>query len=121
MTRHDEEVSELQQLLEELRIVKVEQENLKEELLHIKTELKQQRTGTPVKATSADESHIEERRPLTIEDIEVGDRVVIRNPRANQDATGTIIGFTPTGQVRIKTANRPIIRRIPSNLEKVTL
>ena len=121
MTRHDAEVLELQQLLEELRIVKAEQEILKEELVHIKTELKQQQAGMPVKATSVDGSHIEERRPLTNADIEVGDRVVIRNPRANQDATGIIIGFTPTGQVRIKTANRHIIRRIPSNLEKVTL
>ena len=110
-------LQQLQELLQELHIVKSEHDTLKREVALLRTELERQNYA-PVQATVVEDSDVStSRSPLTRADIQVGDRVIIRNPRANQNASGTIIGFTPTGLVRIRTANNQTIRRIPSNLE----
>ena len=110
-------IQQLQDLLQELHIVKREHETLKEEVALLRTKLEHQ-NFTPVQATVVANNDVSaDRIPLTRTDIEIGYRVIIRNPRANQNASGTIVGFTPTGLVRIRTANNQTIRRIPSNLE----
>jgi hypothetical protein len=43
---------------------------------------------------------------------------MIINPKARQLSEGTVVGFTPTGFVRMKTADQNIIRRFPFNLQK---
>ena len=110
-------IQQLQDLLQELHIVKREHETLKEEVALLRTKLEHQ-NFTPVQATVVANNDVSaDRIPLTRTDIEIGYRVIIRNPRANQNASGTIVGFTPTGLVRIRTDNNQIVRRIPSNLE----
>ena len=109
-------LQQLQELLQELNIVKSEHDTLKREVALLRTELERQNFA-PVQATVVEDSVSTSRSPLTRSGIQVGDRVIIRNPRANQNASGTIIGFTPTGLVRIRTANNQTVRRIPSNLE----
>ena len=110
-------IQQLQDLLQELHIVKREHETLKEEVALLRTKLEHQ-NFTPVQATVVANNNVSaDRIPLTRTDIEIGYRVIIRNPRANQNASGTIVGFTPTGLVRIRTDNNQIVRRIPSNLE----
>ena len=109
-------IQQLQELLQELHIVKREHETLKEEVALLRAELDHQNL-TPVQATVVANNVSADRIPLTRTDIEIGYRVIIRNPRANQNASGTIVGFTPTGLVRVRTDNNQIVRRIPSNLE----
>ena len=110
-------IQQLQDLLQELHIVKREHETLKEEVALLRTKLEHQ-NFTPVQATVVANNDVSaDRIPLTRTDIEIGYRVIIRNPRANQNASGTIVGFTPTRLIRIRTDNNQIVRRIPSNLE----
>jgi hypothetical protein len=56
-------------------------------------------------------------RKLEVQDITVGDTVVILNPNKNQQSEGQVTGFTNTGQVRIKTKNGNIVRRRAFNLQ----
>ena len=110
-------IQQLQDLLQELHIVKREHETLKEEVALLRTKLEHQ-NFTPVQATVVANNDVSaDRIPLTRTDIEIGYRVIIRNPRANQNASGTIVGFTPTRLIRIRTDNNQIVRRILSNLE----
>ena len=111
-------IQQLQELLQELHIVKREHETLKEEVALLRAELEHQNL-TPVQATVVANNVSADRIPLTRTDIEIGYRVIIRNPRTNQNASGTIVGFTPTELVRIRTDNNQIVRRIPSNLELI--
>ena len=56
-------------------------------------------------------------RKLEIEDITIGDKVLIINSTKNQQNKGTVTGFTTTGQVRVRTNNGNIVRRRAFNLQ----
>jgi hypothetical protein len=50
---------------------------------------------------------------------EVGDKVLIKNPRGDQQDRGIIIDFTASGFAKIQTPNKRIVRRITYNLEHI--
>jgi hypothetical protein len=56
-------------------------------------------------------------RKLEVQDITVGDEVIILNPNNDQQPEGKVTGFTATGQVRIRTKNGSIVRRRAFNLQ----
>ena len=50
---------------------------------------------------------------------DIGDSVIIKNPKKNQQNSGIIIGFTKTGFAKIRTNNGNVIRRITYNLTHI--
>ena len=52
--------------------------------------------------------------------IEIGDKVKIKNPNWNQQNKGIAESLTKTGYVRVKTDNGNIVRRWPTKLAKIT-
>jgi hypothetical protein len=123
----DLNVTDLTDIFKELTLIRTEQRQLKEEVTDLKNQVRAQQqrpkrsTQVPV---STDTVEVNNRRvstaPRTLrrKDLTIGDQVTIINPKGRQLSEGIVVGFTPTGFVRVETADRNIIRRFPFNLQK---
>jgi hypothetical protein len=124
----DLNVTDLTDIFKELTVIRTEQRQLKEEVTDLKSQVRaqQQRSkrSTQVPVNTDATVGVNNRRvstaPRTLrrKDITIGDQVTIINPKGRQLSEGTVVGFTPTGFVRVETADKNIIRRFPFNLRK---
>jgi hypothetical protein len=106
-------VNDLTDILQQLTLIRTEQQVLKEEVTDLRSQVRAQQQRSPESPATRNPP-----RSLRRKDLKTGDQVTILNPKGNQLSTGTVVGFTPTGFVRVKTADQSIIRRFPFNLQK---
>ena len=119
----DLNVTDLTDIFKELTLIRTEQRQLKEEVTDLKNQVRAQQqrpkrsTQVPVSTDTVEVNnrHVSTApRTLRRKDLTIGDQV----PKGRQLSEGTVVGFTPTGFVRVETADRNIIRRFPFNLQK---
>jgi hypothetical protein len=121
----DLNVTDLTDIFTELTLIRTEQRELKKEVTDLKNQVRaQQQRLTQVPVNTDTTVGVNNRRvtsaPRTLrrKDLTIGDQVTIINPKGRQLSEGTVVGFTPTGFVRVETADQNIIRRFPFNLQK---
>ena len=122
----DLNVTDLTEILQQLTLIRAEQRVLKEEVTDLTTQVRAHQQRLPQSSVTSNTAATEVNRrvrdttPRTLrrKDLKVGDQVTIINPKGSQLPTGTVVGFTPTGFVRVQTADQEVIRRFPFNLQK---
>jgi hypothetical protein len=111
MNNKDDKLDTLTELLNQLQLTNASNAHTINEAQTIINELRQQSKSTTVKSTKE-----VKRKTKRGTKPEVGDIVVIVNPKGNQPKEGTVIGYTAAGFVKVKGKNGQIVRRIPLNL-----
>ena len=122
----DLNVTDLTEILQQLTLIRAEQRALKEEVTDLTAQVRVHQQRLPQSSVMSNTAATEVNRrvrdttPRTLrrKDLKVGDQVTIINPKGNQLPTGTVVGFTPTGFVRVQTVDQNVIRRFPFNLQK---
>ena len=122
----DLNVTDLTEILQQLTLIRAEQRVLKEEVTDLTAQVRAHQQRLPQSSVTSNTAATEANRrvrdttPRTLrrKDLKVGDQVTIINPKGNQLPTGTVVGFTPTGFVRVQTVDQNVIRRFPFNLQK---
>jgi hypothetical protein len=122
----DLNVTDLTEILQQLTLIRAEQRVLKEEVTDLTAQVRAHQQRLPQSSVTSNTAATEVNRrvrdttPRTLrrKDLKVGDQVTIINPKGNQLPTGTVVGFTPTGFVRVQTVDQNVIRRFPFNLQK---
>ena len=122
----DLNVTDLTEILQQLTLIRAEQRVLKEEVTDLTAQVRAHQQRLPQSSVTNNTAATEVNRrvrdttPRTLrrKDLKVGDQVTIINPKGNQLPTGTVVGFTPTGFVRVQTVDQNVIRRFPFNLQK---
>ena len=92
---------------------------LREEVQELRTRVEQQETPprveTPIAARVVEAGTTEQ---SSTTDIQVGDRVVLKNKGRARSDTGVVTGITLGGFLRITLENGQKVRRLPKNVEK---
>ena len=113
----------LNDLIKELRQLRIQNDAISNRIDKAINSIAELRTATPTRhQTIKKEDNSDskgENRSLHKSGFCEGDIVVIKNPEKNRPNVGTVVGFTPTGFIRIDLGDggrNP--RRLPFNLRK---
>ena len=126
-------VEDIRQLQEDISNLKLENIQIKDKLTNLTSKVTEQdaliTSLSLTQEPNQEESQAIAIQAIVVEDtpsnhpvpLSINDRVRIKNPKKKQINKGTIIGFTPTGFVKIQLdQNQGIIRRLPTNVRRIT-